>query len=213
MRIQVALDLTDLFKAADMARSLCGAGADLLEAGTPLIKAFGMGAVALIKSSCPSAEVVADLKTADVGALEVEMAKAAGADWATVMAATNIETIEEFVRRGRELGVKTAIDTIGLLRPYDRIKEIIEKVAPDAVILHMGIDVQKRRGVTVDQLIGEAERIKDLGVVVAVAGGIGRQELEKIARSRLDIAIIGRAITSSPSPREAFLSLKSIITK
>ncbi|MGC8582438.1 MAG: orotidine 5'-phosphate decarboxylase / HUMPS family protein [Thermoproteus sp.] len=213
MKIQVALDLTDLLRAVHMARDLCAAGADLLEAGTPLIKTFGVGSVALLKSACPTAEVVADLKTADVGALEAELAKAAGADWATVMAATNVETIEEFARRGRELGLKTALDTIGVANPYDRVREVLDRVTLDMVILHLGIDVQRRRGLTIDQLIAEALRIKHLGVSVAVAGGIGQKELEKIAGTEIDVAIIGRAITSAPSPREAFLLLKSIITK
>ncbi|MCI4465726.1 MAG: orotidine 5'-phosphate decarboxylase [Thermoproteus sp.] len=213
MRIQIALDLTDLLKAVNMARDLCTAGADLLEAGTPFIKTFGIGAVALLKSSCPSAELVADLKTADVGALEAELARTAGADWATVMAATNIETIEEFALRGRELGLKIALDTIGVLSPYDRVKEVLGRVPLDMAIMHLGIDVQKRRGLTVDQLVAEALRVKDLGVSVAVAGGIGQRELEKIATTNIDVAIIGRAITSAPSPKEAFLLLKSIITK
>lgn len=213
MRIQVALDLTDLLKAVNMARSLCNAGADLLEAGTPLIKAFGIGAVGLIKSACPSAEVVADLKTADVGALEAELAKTAGADSATVMAATNLETIEEFINKARELGLKAVLDTIGVLRPYDRVKEILDKARPDLVVVHIGIDVQKRRGVTLDQLIAEALKVKELGLPVAVAGGIGQRELEKIANTGIDVAIIGRAITSSTSPSETFRLLKSIITK
>lgn len=213
MRIQVALDLTDLLKAVDMARSLCSAGADLLEAGTPLIKAFGIGAIGLIKSACPSAEVVADLKTADVGALEAELAKAAGADWATVMAATNLETIEEFVNKAKELGLKSVLDTIGVLNPYDRVKEILNKTRPDLVVIHIGIDVQKKRGVAMDQLIAEALKVRELGLPVAVAGGVGQKELERIASTNIDVVIIGRAITSSASPRDTFRLLKSIITK
>lgn len=213
MRIQIALDLTDLLKTVEMAKSLCSAGADLLEAGTPLIKTFGIGAVGLVKSTCPSAEVVADLKTADVGALEAELAKAAGADWATVMAATNLETIEEFVRRSKELGLRSVLDTIGVPDPYGRVQEVLNRARPDMVVLHVGIDVQRKRGVTIDQLIAEALRIKSLGVSVAVAGGIGQKELEKIAGTDIDVVIIGRAITSAASPREAFLLLKSIITK
>lgn len=211
MRIQVALDLVDLFKAVDMARDLCSAGADLLEAGTPLIKAFGVGAVGLIKAACPSAEVVADMKTADVGALEAELAKRAGADWGTVMAATNIETIEIFAKRAKELGLKVALDTIGVPNPRERALEVVRRAPIDLVVFHLGIDVQ-RRGATIEGLVEEAEKIRSEGVAVAVAGGIGERELH-IIRERVDVAIIGRAITSAPSPREAFILLKSIIAK
>lgn len=214
MRIQIALDLVDLLKAVDMARDLCLAGADLIEAGTPLIKAYGIGAVGLIKAACPHAEAVADIKTADVGALEAELAKRAGADWGTVMAVVNLETVEEFARRAREIGLKTALDTIGLPSPRDRVLEILNRAPIDMVIFHLGIDVQKRRGLTIEGLADEAEKIKrEGGVAVAVAGGIDERSLSAIRGRDIDVAIIGRAITSAKSPREAYLSLKSIITK
>ncbi|CCC82148.1 orotidine 5'-phosphate decarboxylase / HUMPS family protein [Thermoproteus tenax] len=213
MRIQVALDLVDLLRTIDMARSLCEAGADLLEAGTPLIKTFGLGSVGLIKSACRTAEVVADLKTADVGALEAELAWKAGADWATVMAGTNLETIEDFVNKARELGLKVVVDTIGVADPETRVREIVSHVAVDMVTLHIGIDVQRRRGIPIDRLIEEAERIKRLGVKVALAGGIGQRELEILSKRDIDVVIVGRFITSAPSPKDAFLLLKSIINK
>ena len=38
MKIQVALDLTDLRRAIELTRELCIVGLEIVEAGTPLIK-------------------------------------------------------------------------------------------------------------------------------------------------------------------------------
>ncbi|MGC8994776.1 MAG: orotidine 5'-phosphate decarboxylase / HUMPS family protein, partial [Pyrobaculum sp.] len=53
MKIQVALDLVDLRRAVELTRELCEAGLEVVEAGTPLIKMFGMPAVSALKTACP----------------------------------------------------------------------------------------------------------------------------------------------------------------
>src|SRR2546430_16462620 len=78
--LQVALDHMHLKRALLAAKEAVEGGADWLEAGTPLIKSEGMEGVRELKKSFPGVTIVADLKTMDTGAFEVEIAAKAGAD-------------------------------------------------------------------------------------------------------------------------------------
>jgi len=67
--LQIALNST-LQEAAGIIRTLPQSDRILLEAGTPLIKHYGIEAIRFIKNSRPQNYVVADLKTMDRGATE-----------------------------------------------------------------------------------------------------------------------------------------------
>lgn len=213
MKLQVALDLTDLRKAIELTRELCSVGLEIVEAGTPLIKLYGLSTVSALKAACPKAEVVADLKTADVGALEARLAKEFGADWATVLGATNIETIEDFIKEGRALGLKTAVDLIGLPNALERAHEIMKTVTPDLFIFHVGVDVQRKTGLKFEDLLYSAYKLKTEGVGVGIAGGITEQEIRFIISSRklVDIIIVGRAIVNDPLPLSKFITMNKIL--
>jgi len=213
MKIQVALDLTDLRRAVELTRELCRAGLEMVEAGTPLIKMFGLPAVSAIKTACPSAEVVADLKTADVGALEARLAREFGADWGTVLGATNIETIEEFVKEAKTLGLKTAVDLLGLPNALERAREIKQRIMPDLFIFHLGIDVQRRTGLRFEELLEAASRLRAEGVGVGIAGGITEREVKMLVESgkTVDVIIIGRAVVNDPSPSSKFIIMNNIL--
>ena len=84
--LQVALDLLDLKRALQIAEESVDGGADWIEAGTPLIKSEGIQAVRSLRDRFPEATIVADMKVADTGAIEVEMAAKAGADIVCILA-------------------------------------------------------------------------------------------------------------------------------
>src|SRR2546422_8792262 len=77
-KVQVALDLIHLKEALRIAKAANRAGAEWNEAGTPLIKSEGMRSVREVKRALPAAVVVADMKTRDAGAIDTEIACAAG---------------------------------------------------------------------------------------------------------------------------------------
>src|SRR5437870_11703481 len=99
--LQVALDHMHLKRALLAAKEAVEGGADWLEAGTPLVKSEGMEVVRQLKKLFPGRTIVADLKTMDTGALEVEMAAKAGAAVVAVMRGTDYATILEAVRAAR----------------------------------------------------------------------------------------------------------------
>ncbi|MEM2428723.1 MAG: bifunctional 5,6,7,8-tetrahydromethanopterin hydro-lyase/3-hexulose-6-phosphate synthase, partial [Candidatus Bathyarchaeia archaeon] len=65
--LQVALDLSSLEKALEIVKQLPRSERVILEAGTPLIKAYGVKAIEKIREVWRDAFIVADLKTMDVG--------------------------------------------------------------------------------------------------------------------------------------------------
>jgi 3-hexulose-6-phosphate synthase len=210
----VALDLTEPSLAVNIARRLCEAGAiDIVEAGTPLIKAAGIFIVSALRIACPSAEVMADLKTMDVGALEARLAIEAGASIVSVLGAAAIETIREFVNEARRLGGKSVVDMIGVKDPEGRVRELLnEGLRPDYIGLHLGIDVQRSRGLTIDELIKEAVNIKSrYGLSVAIAGGINENVAPKLRGTNIDIVVIGRAITQAENPVTAARNLRMLL--
>ncbi len=214
LKLQVALDLTEPSAAVDLARRLCSADAvDIVEAGTPLIKAAGIFIVSALKVACPNAVVMADLKTMDVGALEARLAINAGAGIVSVLGAAANETISEFINETRRLGGKSLVDMISVKDPTARVKELISiGLRPDYVGLHLGIDVQRSRGLTIEDLVKEAVGIRDnYGIAVAIAGGIDERVAPKIRGTNIDIVIVGRAITQSPDPVAAARNIRRLL--
>lgn len=83
---------------------------------------------------------------------------------------------------------------------------------PDYVGLHLGIDVQRSRGLTVEDLISEAVNIRNnYGLAVAIAGGIDEKVAPRIKGTNIDIVIVGRAITQAPDPVMAAKNIRRLL--
>ncbi|CAN5130516.1 orotidine 5'-phosphate decarboxylase [soil metagenome] len=142
--VQISLDLTDLDEAISTAALALRAGVDWLEAGTPLLLAHGLNAVATLRKNFPDTPVVADLKTMDGGYLEAEMMAKAGATHVVVMARAHPETIKCVVQAGRDYGCRVMGDNLACPDMAAGAK-LIEDLGCDFVIHHVGYD--ERRGI------------------------------------------------------------------
>ena len=72
--LQVALDLVDMNKVASVLSELPENDHLIIEAGTPLIKKFGLSVISEIRKLRPNAFIIADMKILDTGNLEARMA-------------------------------------------------------------------------------------------------------------------------------------------
>ena len=193
--LQVALDFMNLHRALKVAEEAVAGGADWLEAGTPLIKAEGLDAVRALKRQFPKYTIVADMKTVDVGRLEVEMAAKAGADVVVVLAISDEATIREAVRKAEEVGKEVLVDTLGIRDAASRLRDVME-LGVHRVCLHRGVD----EGIFQDyELLDE---LRELDIRIGVAGGINASTIGEVAR-RADFVMVGRAITRADDPRSA----------
>lgn len=208
MNLQLALDFTSLkksFEITDQVKDYV----DIIEVGTPLIKAEGVGVIKKIKERYPQKLIFADMKTADLGSLEVRMAAEEGADIISILGACPIETIESAIRKAWERGdVKIAIDTLGIRDIKKRIKEL-EECDPSYMLLHTGIDEQK---VGKDSLKKIIEFSKLTKFPLIVGGGIDQKIAEKIKNiTNIDIVCVGSAITRADNPKTIAKEIRSII--
>jgi 3-hexulose-6-phosphate synthase len=198
--IQVALDLVKLPDALRIAYTVNKPPAVILEAGTPLVKSYGMEAVSLLRALPGDPLVVADTKTMDTGGLEVELAYEAGADASTVLAVAPDETISEAVARARELGVSIYGDLIGHPDPVEAAKRL-RGLGVDIVVVHVGVDVQRRLGIDASSIADVVSRVKEaFGGPVAVAGGVKPGRVRGLVDAGADIVIMGSAVTRSRDP-------------
>jgi len=208
-RLQVALDLTSLEEALRIAKIAWDNGAEILEAGTPLIKSVGLRAVKALRENFPEAIIVADMKTMDTGFLEAKLAHEAGADIMTVLSVASNHTINEALMYGRKHGLIVAVDLISHPNPLARAAEL-DRMNVDILISHLGIDVQKKLGITVadrSQVVSKIRKV--FSKCLAVAGGIKPGKAKILVKSGANIVIVGSAITKSSEPHKVVRELIS----
>jgi 3-hexulose-6-phosphate synthase / 6-phospho-3-hexuloisomerase len=189
----VALDILELDRSIQIAKEAVSGGADWIEAGTPLIKSEGMDAVREMKKALPTVRIVADMKTVDTGAMEVEMAAKAGADIVAMLASSDNSTIEDALRAARKYGVQIMMDLLTVSDPVKRSREL-EALGVDYICVHVGIDQQMTGRDTIDFL---REIVKEVRTPVAAAGGIDARTGAQAVASGAAIVIVGGSIVRS----------------
>lgn len=189
----MALDILELDRSIQIAKEAVSGGADWIEAGTPLIKSEGMDAVREMKKALPAVRIVADMKTVDTGAMEVEMAAKAGADIVAMLASSDNSTIEDALRAARKYGVQIMMDLLTVPDPVKRSREL-EALGVDYICVHVGIDQQMTGRDTIDFL---REIVKEVRTPVAAAGGIDARTGAEAVASGAAIVIVGGSIVRS----------------
>ncbi len=213
-RLQVALDFEKLDKALEIAGQVAPY-VDIMEAGTPLIKAEGMEAVKALKKAHPKKLVCADLKTADAGYLEVRMAAQASADIVTVLADAYNETLIGALKAAHEFQVEVMADLIVSRIPISRLADIIGLAYKGTEIhyacVHSGLDRRAtRRGPLLE--LDSVSRLRG-HPRLAVAGGIRVADLAHILDYPVDIIIAGGGISKSKNPARSAKAFHQAIQK
>jgi 3-hexulose-6-phosphate synthase/6-phospho-3-hexuloisomerase len=188
--LQVALDLLELPRAVQIAEEAVQGGADWIEVGTPLIKSEGMAAVRTLRDNFPGHTIVADMKVADTGTIEVEMAAKAGANIVCILGDADDAMIGEAVRAAAHYGVRLMADLINVPDPGARAREL-EQLGVDIINAHVGIDQQMIGKRSADLL---ASLGRTVGIPIAVAGGLDVSTAAEAVRHGADIVIVGGSI-------------------
>ncbi len=203
--LQLALDLMQLNRSIVIAHEAVEGGADWIEVGTPLIKSEGAEAVRTLRREFPGRRIIADTKTMDVGAFEVEIMAKAGADIVTVLGLAEDSTIEEAVMAGRKYGAEIMVDMINVPDRVARAKEV-ESLGVAYICLHMGIDTQMKGA---EPPIDVLRRIvEEVSIPVAVAGGITAENAGLYVEAGATDVIVGGAIIKTGDIRAAAENIK-----
>jgi 3-hexulose-6-phosphate synthase/6-phospho-3-hexuloisomerase len=197
--VQVALDVVETGRAVEIGRLAVEGGAEWIEAGTPLIKTEGLGAVRKLRREFSDNTLVADMKTMDVGGLEVVLAAEAGADVVSVLAVAADETISAAVEAACNRRVKVLADLIAAREPLSRAKRV-EELGVDYIGVHVGIDQQKADLGPLGQLRSIAGSVS---VPIAVAGGLTVRTASEAVEAGASIIVVGSAITKARDVTQA----------
>jgi bifunctional enzyme Fae/Hps len=194
--LQVALDLVDMKRVEEVLCDLPESDHLLIEAGTPLIKKFGLQIISEIRKIRPNAFIIADMKVLDTGNLEARMAADSSADAVVISGLAPVPTLEKAISEARKTGIYSIIDMLNVGDPVKVIKSL--KVRPDIVELHRAIDAEDTAHAWGD--IPALKKAAGGKLLVATAGGIRVDVVRDAVRAGADIIVVGRAITASKDP-------------
>ena len=193
--LQIALDLPSIEAVKEVVAQIPSNDNVILEAGTPLIKKMGISVISAMREFAKDSFIIADLKTMDVGKVEVDMAFDETADAVCCAGVASAATISDFAYEARRLGIYSFLDMMEVENPLEKLKTL--KELPDGVILHRAIDTERTAEPRWDWIQEIKEAFKGKRILVAVAGGIDPRTAQKALDGGADILIVGRYITQS----------------
>jgi 3-hexulose-6-phosphate synthase len=206
MKLQVAMDVLTTDDALALAAKVAPY-VDIIELGTPLIKAEGLRAVTAIKAAHPDKIVFADLKTMDAGELEADIAFKAGADLVTVLGTAGDSTIVGAVKAATAHGKGVVVDLIGVADKVTRAREVTA-LGAQFVEMHAGLDEQAEPGFSLKALLNQGETAK---VPFSLAGGVNLTTIAAVQRAGATVAVAGGAIYAAADPAAAAKELRAAI--
>ncbi|PBB05589.1 3-hexulose-6-phosphate synthase [Salimicrobium humidisoli] len=207
MKLQLALDLVNIPEAKELVKEVED-HIDVVEIGTPIIKIEGLKAVREMKEAFPNLEVLADLKTMDAAAYEVQKASEANADIVTVLGAAEDESIKGAVEEARNQGKEVLVDLIAVKDIETRAKEL-DELGVDYICVHTGYDLQAVGKNSFEDL----QTIKNVvrNAKTAIAGGIKLDQLEEVIKVQPDLIIVGGGIAGQEDKKAVAAKMQEMI--
>jgi bifunctional enzyme Fae/Hps len=193
--LQISLDNPDMDKAKKILTQIPGSDRIIIEVGTPLIKRYGTRSINELRQTARDSFMVADLKTLDVGKVEVDIAYEDTADAVVAAGLAPPETLDAFVHEAKRLGIYGIIDMLNVEDILTKLKSM--KEFPDVVILHRGIDQETGRSCGLERIKIIRQAFSDKKFLIAVAGGIVPETAKEALELGADIIIVGRYVTQS----------------
>jgi bifunctional enzyme Fae/Hps len=193
--LQIALDAPSLDGAKKVLEQLPGSDRIIIEVGTPFIKRYGTRGINDLRQIAKDKFIIADLKTLDVGKVEVDIAYEDTADAVVAAGLAPPETLDATVQESRRLGIYAIIDMLNVEDVLGKLKSL--KDLPDIVILHRGIDQESGRTCGLERINLIRQAFPNKKYLIAVAGGIVPETAREALEQGADILIVGRYVTQS----------------
>jgi bifunctional enzyme Fae/Hps len=193
--LQIALDAPSLEGAKKVILALPGSDRIIIEVGTPFIKRYGTRGINELRQIAKDKFIIADLKTLDVGKVEVDIAYEDTADAVVAAGLAPPETLDATVHEARRLGIYAVIDMLNVEDVLGKLKSL--KDLPDIVILHRGIDQESGRTCGLERIKLIRQAFPNKKYLIAVAGGIVPETAKEALDQGADILIVGRYVTQS----------------
>jgi 3-hexulose-6-phosphate synthase len=180
--VQIAIDAIDLERAQKLAAMAMAAGADWIEAGTPLITFQGVTAIGVLAKTCPGKPILADFKAQDGVAKYFKEAGRQGATIATVLGVVANGSVKAAVRQGKESGVQVVADLYSV--PHATLAkraQELQELGVDYLMIHLGFDESKDEPAK-RAIDGLDEVIKAVRIPVGVATFTVEEAVEAVRK-------------------------------
>jgi len=197
--VQVAIDVLTMDDALRIGEAACRAGADWLEAGTPLITFEGVKSIGELARAFPEKPILADYKMMDGVPKYIFETARQGGRIATICSVAADASIRAAVAAAKQCGVRVISDLYAALDGPRRAREIIA-MGVDSTYIHYGAD-QRAEDPDRDPLLF-LDECQDLGVPI----GVGTFSIEDGVRSvqgGADIVAMGVPLIHAPDPAAA----------
>ena len=192
--LQIALN-SNLSEARSIIYQLPISDRIIVEAGTPLIKEFGINAIHYIKQTWAARigyafepYIVADLKTMDRADREVALAKAGGASAAVCLGLAPVETVNRFIEECANQGLDSMVDMMNVEYPIKILRQYRKQ--PDVIILHRGVDEEifnKQKPIPYVQI----HKIRSsYTAMISIAGGDNIREVQRAIFNDANIVVV-----------------------
>jgi bifunctional enzyme Fae/Hps len=199
--VQISLDVPDLDRTKRILTQIPRSDRIILEAGTPLIKRYGTKVISDLREIAKDVFIIADLKTLDVGKVEVDLAYDETADAVIAAGLAPVETLDAFIHEAKRLGIYAFVDMLNVEDPLKKLKQL--KEFPDVIILHRGIDQESGRTIGLELIQELRQTFSDRRFLIAVAGGIVPETAREALEKGADIVVVGRYVTQSKDVKRA----------
>jgi bifunctional enzyme Fae/Hps len=199
--LQISLDIPKLEKCKKIIAQIPGSDRIIIEVGTPLIKRYGTRVISELRQTAKDAFMIADLKTLDVGKVEVDIAYEDTADAVVAAGLAPPETLDAFVHEAKRVGIYGVVDMLNVEDPVGKLKQL--KEFPDIVILHRGIDQETGRTLGLDLIQELRQTFHDKKFLIAVAGGIVPETAKEALEKGANVIIVGRYVTQAKDVERA----------
>jgi len=199
--LQIALDIPSLERTREIVSQIPQSDRIILEVGTPLLKRYGVKVIRDLRETARDVFVIADLKTLDVGKVEVDLAFEETADAVVASGLAAPQVLDGFIYEAKRLGIYAVVDMMEVADPIQKLRSL--KQLPDIVILHRAIDVEKTGAHRLELIRELRKAFAHERFLIAVAGGITPETALEALKNGADIVIAGRYITQSKDVRRA----------
>lgn len=194
--VQIAIDATSLDRARELGSLALEAGADWIEAGTPLITFQGVAAIGVLAKLCPGKPILADFKAQDGVGKYFKEAGRQGAKLATVLGVVANGSVKAAVEGGREAGVQVVADMYAV--PHGslarRAREL-EDMGVNYLMIHLGFD-ESRDEPNKRPTDGLEEVLKAVNIPVGV-GTFGLEDALEAVKKGASFVVQGEPLLSA----------------
>ena len=207
MKLQISFDEGNSNQALEIAGKVAPY-ADILEVGSSIVLKEGIKAIEAFKNKFPNKEIFADIKLVDRIDGTINSYADAGVSYVTVLAGTSNAIIQEASQLAHARNIKIAMD---LVDAYSMGQSAMDAKALDidTIICH-----GPHESTSLTELLDEWQNIRgNTSLPIFIAGGINKNNIEKIISLKPQGIIIGSAIIKSEDPAQAAKYFKSLISK